>query len=581
MSWAQPQLLWLLVFPALAAARLWRTRGGAPVWPGLARVDVAGSRVQPAQGGVVRKPWLLLLALALAIGALAQPRWGQREGTGEEPAREIMIALDLSRSMLVDDVRPTRIGRAHEVVKQLLDGLHGERAGLIVFAGVAYVQVPLSSDYQILREFLPSLEPGYVPRGGSDFAAMLRAAEGGFSEEKEADRYLFVISDGGSTVDGWQAELARLKARHVQIISLGVGTAAGGDVPPVDADAKSPAHVALEPAMLQALAAGGIYREAGPDLDVKALLAETVELSQRTRRTEHRTEDMAPQFAWLLGPALVAGWLGLWREAGVRPRARTPRRAANPASVRRGATAAVLVVVFLIPLGWHAVSRAHEEGHVFGTEVTAAERLQWLVEDLAWHQAIDARDLQLLAERTIAYGVETLNHGDGVPEGPVRDALAAVKFGQRKAPQQTNWGQLQTDLERFLAQRGADGKERPPEQKKEALDEEDKAAQTNGQGSQQTTSESMGQGGVSKTDATVGELSKASPRRAGGPRPRPRGVMAGNGAGPDGGSAVRVDPIRALTLKRLREVEKGDTPGVLYQALDGDMTADAAGGKDW
>jgi Ca-activated chloride channel family protein len=578
MSWGHPEFLWALMLPLAALLIFWRA-GERRADDGLLRVSIAGARVVPAEEEARRRTWALPVALALAVVALAQPRWGSLEHAGQEPAREVVIALDLSRSMLVDDVAPTRLKRAHAVVRSLLDGLHGERVALVVFAGSAYVQVPLSSDYQILREFLPALEPGYLPQGGSDYAGMLRAVSEGYSDDAASDRTLFVLSDGESTTEGWREELAQLQRRGVTVVALGIGTPQGGDVPPVNEGEKSPTRSHLESATLQAIASGtGMYRDASTALDVPGLLAESVELGRKTRGTKRQTEDRTEQFAWLLVPALALGMFGLWREVTVRPRARTIVRTA----VRAGLPAAAgTVILALLALAWVRVARAHDEGHAFPAEATTLDKLQWLIEDLTQHRTIDARDLALLAERTVNHGVESLARGQAIPEGAVRDALRAVDFGEKINPRQTDWTTLRSALRHLLARPGDDTAARPPEQKKEGRDEEDRPSQTNGQGSQQTTAESMGQGGVAKTDAALGELQKAATRRLAGPKPAAGTVRAGAGAGDPMMETTTRDPLRALTLKRYREAVKGDTPGVLFQALAGDARSEPAGGRDW
>lgn len=327
MEWGQPIFIWLLIVPAVAL--LASGLGAAKIArPGMSRVSVVGAHVQALQSIRRRRPWLLALALVLGIVALARPKWGAFEQSGVEPSREILIALDLSRSMRVEDVRPSRLDLAKRHVRAMLDALEGERVGLVVFAGTGFMQVPLSSDYQILREFLPDLEPDYLPQGGTDYTGMLRAANDGFSQEKDADRTLFIFSDGESTTEGWRAELTRLQNRGVMIISLGVGTAEGGDVP--DWDGRASARSRLELTTLRALAAGeaGIYRDVSGGLDVPALLAETVELGRKVRDAEREKLNEEDRYQWFLALGVVLGLAGLWRELGVRPRARAIVRAA-------------------------------------------------------------------------------------------------------------------------------------------------------------------------------------------------------------------------------------------------------------
>jgi Ca-activated chloride channel family protein len=584
MSWGQPQFLWALLLPIIAAAVA--RRGGAmtSTWPGLARVAVSGAHVRALSTRRPRRPWFLLIAVTLAVLALARPRWGANGQAVAEPAREVMIALDLSRSMDVEDVAPTRMDRAHEIVMSLLDGLGGERAGIIVFAGGAYVQVPLSSDYQIMREFLPELKPGFLPLGGTDYTAMLRAAQEGFSEDKDMDRYLVVISDGESTTAGWPAELAQLRQRGVHVIALGVGTAAGGNVPPSRYEEKSPGRSQLEADTLQKMAAtsDGIYRDATVNLDVKGLLAASVELGRRSHRAEREAQHQEERFQWFLLPALILGLLGLWQEIAVRPRARPVQRHSSGLVVRSALVAAAPVMALLLLAG-STNSFAHDLADEADEPITAIGKLRKLIAHVAAHPFLDLNDLKRIGELTVNYGIESYAKGESLSEGALADALEAVRYGEEMAPQFAEWEHLRSELKRLQARpMEGDPVARPPEQKKEALDEEDKPPQTNGQGSQQTSSESTGKGGVAMTDATLGELRKEPAKMTG---PVPEDLRYRNAPKP-GGVAEAVaraaaNPLRNLLIKRYRQVAKEDRPGELFQALNGDAHTVPDGGKDW
>ena len=107
--------------------------------------------------------WLFLIGLAFVIIALARPRWGEVYAEVFQRSREVIIAMDLSKSMLAEDIKPNRLERAKLVVESLLDNLQGESVGLVVFAGTAFLQSPMSPDYQILRGFPQRLESGFHP----------------------------------------------------------------------------------------------------------------------------------------------------------------------------------------------------------------------------------------------------------------------------------------------------------------------------------------------------------------------------------------------------------------------------------
>jgi Ca-activated chloride channel family protein len=592
MSWAHPLVLLLLLLVPLVLLGGWSAASGR-AWPTLAEVEVAGGTVYARAQTAAhrsRRALLLPLALALTIIALAGPRWGGQNESAVEPAREVMIALDLSRSMLVTDAPRSRIDRAHAVIQTLLDHCGGERVGLVVFSGGAYVQVPLSSDYQIFREFLPVLWPGYMPRGGSDYGAMLRAALDGFSADRNMDRYLVVIGDGESTTDDWPAEMARLRQRGIRVLGLGIGTAAGGAVPPRRYGDPSPAHSRLEAGTLQKLAAGteGIYRDATTQFDAASLLAETVELGKKTRLAERSSERAADRFQWFLAAALAAGLAGLWRDIASRPRARAVARPSALGTTRSAIYAAEMTFAGLILAvlwlgGSAAPAGAHDLGDEADVPITAQGKLRKLVAHVAGHPALEVPDLLRIAELTVNYGIESFDKGDDVSEGVILDGLQAVRYGRARAPMLPEWDHLQKDLERLrLRQATSDAARRPPEEKKQSYDEEDRPQQTSGQGTQQTTSESFGTGGSALTDISIGDLG-APPPRAPGATPAPRRALpgTGSGAGTPGAPGGADNPIRKLLLKNLRDVVQEDQPGVLFQALSGDLHTEPAGGKDW
>ena len=181
MTFAWPHLLWLLLAPAvflvweLTRHRL-ATRNLHPkilqAEAGAHSLKLTSASAAASPSGTRTHVWLAL-GVALAIVALARPQWGRVDQPVFDQSREILIAIDLSKSMLTPDVKPSRLDRAKLLTQSLLEKLSGERVGLIVFSGTAFLQSPLSADYEILREFLPALNPAFLPEGGTNYDAML------------------------------------------------------------------------------------------------------------------------------------------------------------------------------------------------------------------------------------------------------------------------------------------------------------------------------------------------------------------------------------------------------------------------
>lgn len=335
MSFAHPHLLWLILVPALllVADAMRRAADEATLFPGIRRLWAGPGGLAPSRNGI-RPPlrWRLWVGLAVLVAAVARPQWGKIEERVFDQSREVLIALDLSRSMLSTDVKPSRLERARLLVESLLDRLKGERVGLLVFSGTAFLQCPLSADYEVLREFLPQLDPEYLPEGGTDYERLLKATLEAFSNEAGADRYLIILSDGEALSEDWRSQLDTLKERGIRIITLGVGTEGGSVIPAKDGgfvkdDRGAVVMSKLNPTTLKQLASttGGAYAEASGWVDLPALLAQTVERGRQGALSERRTARLAERFQWFLAPALLLLLWSYWSEFPVAPRPRDLR----------------------------------------------------------------------------------------------------------------------------------------------------------------------------------------------------------------------------------------------------------------
>ena len=313
--WEQP---WILALVPLAPFLAWAVfrgktgRRGSMSLPKVLRRWAGAQAVTDRPAARRRASGLWLgLGSALVLAALARPQWGNMEETVFDQSREVLIALDLSASMLAEDVKPTRLARAKLLIGTLLDELQGERVGLAVFAGTAFLQVPMSSDYEIMRDILPGLDPSYLPQAGTDYAGMLRVANEAFGQSTAADRFLIVLSDGEAHDPNWRQALAELKQKEVKVISLGIGTASGGLIPDgqggVVKDGRGAAVLSkLEPATLEELAqvSGGVYQEASNWVDLAELIRDTVALGKTGDFSKTRDVKMAERFQWFLAPGI-------------------------------------------------------------------------------------------------------------------------------------------------------------------------------------------------------------------------------------------------------------------------------------
>ena len=175
--------------------------------------------------------WTSLIAVALVIVALARPRYGKGKTTVTTKGVEMVVALDISNSMLADDIYPNRLEKAKRLIKRLAEQLKGNKMALVVFAGDAYVQLPITDDFISIEMFLESISTNLVSTQGTDIGAAINMASRCFTPNENIGKAIVLITDGENHEGG--AEEAALKASENghKVFILGIGTAKGGRIP--------------------------------------------------------------------------------------------------------------------------------------------------------------------------------------------------------------------------------------------------------------------------------------------------------------------------------------------------------------
>lgn len=279
-----------------------------------------------------------VLTAALVVTALAGPRWGLEKERVERTGVDVAIVLDTSRSMLAEDVAPSRMARAAREVRGLLDAAPGSRIAIITFAGRAHVLCPFTLDHDVVGLFLEDLDPGSDHAGGSNLAAGLAAAAEALEGSSGIGRAVVVLSDGEdpSQGAGVAAAARKLAARGARVHAISLGTTEGGKIPVADDEGRTTflrddrgdeVVTKANPATLAAAASAG----GGEHLDASSVAFPMDEIWRKRISTlaqgstgHDDIESLQPRFQWFLAAALVTASLWWLAPLGIAVRTKRP-----------------------------------------------------------------------------------------------------------------------------------------------------------------------------------------------------------------------------------------------------------------
>lgn len=173
---------------------------------------------------------LIQLAILFIVLSLAQPQLGAKLREVKRDGVEIMLAIDVSNSMLAEDLKPSRLERTKSAVNRLIDNLQKDRIGMVVFAGDAYIQLPITSDYISAKSFVNGLSTTMVPRQGTCISSAIELATRSFSEQSSRSRAIILITDGENHDDDPLSAAQEAKDAGVIIYTVGIGTPEGAPI---------------------------------------------------------------------------------------------------------------------------------------------------------------------------------------------------------------------------------------------------------------------------------------------------------------------------------------------------------------
>ncbi len=310
-------ILWLLPLLALGLYFLHQRRG--ELTDRFVQSDLLPLKVKAnSRRFWRRKAVALLIVLTFAGIALARPQWGYQMQDVKRQGVDIMIAVDVSKSMLTKDVKPSRLERTKLEIRDLLRKLKGDRVGLIAFAGTAFVVCPLTNDYNGFLLSLNDINTDTIPRGGTDISSAIKEAQKGYTKSLGHFKTLVIATDGEDLEGNVLDTASKAKEAGVKIYTAGIGTAEG-DLIQVPDESGAAQYLKdaqgnyvksrLNENVLQQLAymTGGAYvRSSGAQFGLDYLYTEQISKLEKHDIEQRKEKKYYERFQWFLSVCLLA-----------------------------------------------------------------------------------------------------------------------------------------------------------------------------------------------------------------------------------------------------------------------------------
>ncbi|MDL2215071.1 VWA domain-containing protein [Dysgonomonas sp. OttesenSCG-928-M03] len=177
------------------------------------------------------KFWLIFAAVVMGIVIVARPQFGTKVEKMDKKGIELVVAIDVSNSMMARDVQPSRLAKAKQILSRIIDERRNDKVAIVVFAGQAFVQLPMTSDIQAAKIFLDNINPSLVPVQGTVIGSAINIAMNSFTSDREVDKSIILITDGEGHEDNAVEMAEKVASSGIQINVVGIGTVEGAPVP--------------------------------------------------------------------------------------------------------------------------------------------------------------------------------------------------------------------------------------------------------------------------------------------------------------------------------------------------------------
>lgn len=342
MQWGNPTALWsLLIVPVAAMVAWWAARRRRRASEKLGTAELVDRLyAESVRSWRLKRTFVSLAVLTLLCLAAARPQYGRVEQSVRRAGIDIILAVDVSASMLTEDLEPNRLARAKEALGRLLARLRGNRIGIIAFAGEAYLLCPMTQDSAIAKMVLESIDDRTVGVQGTDLGRVIEVAEGAFRRGGDGSHVLVLITDGEDN-EARGLAAAREAAETLRIYAVGIGTERGAPVPEgrrgykeAPGGGKVVSHLDMETLSAIAAETGGAAYAAGDNpASAVSIVAEEIDNLEKVMQESRKFVIYQDRYGWFVVPAMV---LMLWLLLS-RPRQATqPRPALEVAAAGAG-----------------------------------------------------------------------------------------------------------------------------------------------------------------------------------------------------------------------------------------------------
>lgn len=267
---------------------------------------------------------VLLAGLALLVLGLVNPKIGTKLETVKREGVDIVFAVDVSKSMLAEDIAPNRLEKAKRLVSEIINSLGSDRIGIIAYAGQAFPQLPITTDYSAAKMFLQSMNTDMLSSQGTAIGDAIELGSTYFDDEEQTNRVMFIVSDGEDHSEGSVADAVELAVEAgIRVFTIGVGTTKGGPIPlkqngvieRLKKDLEGQVVITrLDEAMLEDIAdeGNGEYIDGTSTEEAVAIIKERLDQMDKKEFEAKQFAEFKDQFQWFLGGALLLLFLDIF-----------------------------------------------------------------------------------------------------------------------------------------------------------------------------------------------------------------------------------------------------------------------------